>query len=264
MRDLIERLSRARVFDLSQPLHHGVPHFPTHPPFSFTLTKLHGEIVLANGASSAADAISLGTHNGTHIDALNHFSCCGMVYGGEPVAERQSYAGGVEVLGVDGIAPVFRRGVLLDIATLEGQQELREDFEIAPEHLERAAAGTAIAPGDIVLIRTGWGRRWSDPKSYVNGIRMPGVKRAGAEWLSERRVFAAGSDTLAFEFMPSPEMEAHVHLLVESGIHIIENLALEGLAAAGVREVLFTASPLPIRGATGSPVRALGLVEERS
>ena len=53
-----------------------------------------------------------------------------------------------------------------------------------------------------------------------------GVGLAGARWLSERGIFAAGSDTVAFERLPSPRMEVHVHLLVDSGVHIIENLML--------------------------------------
>ena len=78
--------------------------------------------------------------------------------------------------------------------------------------------------------------------------------------MSDRKVFAAGSDTLAFERVPSPVMEVHVHLLVESGIHIIENLNLEELARDGVTEFLFVATPLKIQGATGSPIRPLALV----
>ena len=55
-------------------------------------------------------------------------------------------------------------------------------------------------------------------------------------------------------------MAVHVHLLVESGIHIIENLNLEELARDGVLEFLFVATPLKIRGATGSPIRPFALV----
>ena len=51
----------------------------------------------------------------------------------------------------------------------------------------------------------------------------------------------------------------HVHLLVESGIHIIECLNLDELAAAGVAEFLLVALPLKIRGATGSPVRPVAI-----
>jgi kynurenine formamidase len=91
-------------------------------------------------------------------------------------------------------------------------------------------------------------------------VRGPGPKRAGAEWLSRHGIFAAGSDTVAFEHSPS-QMEVHVHLLVERGIHIIECLNLESLAEAGVREFLFVALPLKIRGGTGSPIRPVGVVE---
>ena len=55
-------------------------------------------------------------------------------------------------------------------------------------------------------------------------------------------------------------MEVHHHLLVESGIHLIENLNLEEIAAAGVKEFLFVALPLKIRGGTGSPIRPAGVV----
>ncbi len=73
---------------------------------------------LPNGASSAAEAITLGGHVGTHIDALSHFSCDGKLHGGlEPV---QSYSDGVTTHGVDTIEPIFRHAVLFDIARLEG------------------------------------------------------------------------------------------------------------------------------------------------
>jgi kynurenine formamidase len=56
-------------------------------------------------------------------------------------------------------------------------------------------------------------------------------------------------------------MPVHVHLLVESGIHIVECLNLEALAAARVFSFAFVAAPLKIQGATGSPIRPLALVE---
>jgi kynurenine formamidase len=50
-------------------------------------------------------------------------------------------------------------------------------------------------------------------------------------------------------------------LLVEAGIHIIEVMNLGPLAAAGVSEFLFVLAPLKLRGATGSPVRPLAVVD---
>ena len=69
----------------------------------------------------------------------------------------------------------------------------------------------------------------------------------------------AGADTVAFEKVPAPAMPAHVHLLVDSGVHIIECLNLEDLAADRVWEFAFVAAPMKIRGATGAPVRPLAL-----
>jgi kynurenine formamidase len=193
----------------------------------------------------------MGTHVGTHIDALNHFSCNGFLYGGKAIGGVQSYGGGVRYLSADTIGPIIRRGVLLDFGILD------EDAEIAPADMDKAASGVEIREGDVVLLRTGWARRFRDAASYVNGVRSPGPGIDGARWLSERRIFAAGSDTIAFERVPSSEMAVHVHLLVDSGIHIIEVLNLEELAADRIREFTFVAAPLKIEGATGAPLRPL-------
>ena len=100
MPSLWEQLAGARVYDLGQPYFTGMPHWPAHPPFLFGLTKQHGDMVGPAGNSSAADAMALGSHVGTHIDALCHFSCGGMLHGGHAVDDLQSYVRRAEeVLG---------------------------------------------------------------------------------------------------------------------------------------------------------------------
>jgi len=251
-------LLNLRLYDLGQPYFPGMPHFPAHPPFLYGLTKKHGDMRYDAGVTSAADAIALGTHVGTHIDALSHFSCNGVFYGGRRV--EHTYERGMADLGIETVAPILRRGVLLDIAGLVGVDVLPADFEITPEHLSRAldrGVHQGISEGDIVLLRTGWARFFSDASQYINNTAAPGPGIEGARWLSSRKVFAAGSDTVAFEKTPSSAMAVHAHLLVESGIHIIEVLNLEDLARDGVYEFLFVAAPMNIRGATGAPVRPL-------
>src|SRR6185312_10822883 len=205
--------------------------------------------------SSAVDAISMGTHVGTHIDGLGHFSCNGCLYGDVPVNGNQSYESGLA-----------RRGVLLDVAGLFGDKPLPSDFTIEPEHLAEAcrAQNIDVRQGDVALIRTGWGQHWPDPIAFVtagkgNVAVNPGPGQAAAKWLSAKGVFAAGADNLTFEKVPSA-FPAHVHLLVESGIHIIEVLNLEQLARDNVWEFLFIAQPLKIRGGTGSPIRPVAVV----
>lgn len=255
---LLTSLARARVIDLTHEWRPGMPHWPTHPPFAFSLTKLHGEQVMGEGVSSASDMVAMGTHNGTHVDALCHFSRGGRLCGGVEVAGRQSYTGGVEALGAETIEPIVARGVLLDFAR---RGALAEDHEISAGEMEAEARGR-LREGDVVLIRTGWARYWESPARYVNGQRHPGPGLAAAQWLSARGIRAAGADTAALERMPSPAMDVHVHLLVESGIFILENLNLESLAAAGADEFGMVVAPLRIRGATGAPARVFALMEE--
>jgi kynurenine formamidase len=256
MTSLFETLAGARVFDLAQPYFVGMPHHPAHPPYLYSLVKQHGEYVGPGGNSSASEALALGSHVGTHMDALSHFSCGGKLFGGADAAAAQSWAGGMGRHAIDGVAPVIRRGVLLDCAP---NGPLPADRELAPADL-KAALRTEIGPGDVVLIRTGWAQYFEDPWKFISRVNGPGPGLAGAQWLSERGIFAAGSDTVAFEKVPDPAMPVHVHLLVEKGIHIIECLNLEELAAAGVHEFLFIALPLKIRGGTASPVRPVAVV----
>jgi kynurenine formamidase len=252
---LWDAFAGARVFDLAQDYFPGMPHYPTHPPFLFSLNRQHGDVVGPAGHSSAADAIALGTHVGTHIDALCHFSCGGKLYGDVDIV--QSYTSGMARYSVDTIAPILRRAVLLDLAA---DGPLSADHEVSPEELA-AAQKAEIRAGDLVLLRTGWAPYYADAKRFINETRGPGPGIDGARWLSAHGIFAAGSDTVAFEKSPVPTMPVHVHLLVESGIHIIECLNLEELASAGVSEFFFIGAPLKIRGATGAPLRPLALVK---
>jgi len=255
---LLQLLNHAKVYDLAQPYFVGMPRHPMHPPFLFSLTKLHGDYAMPNGASSASEGLAMGGHLGTHIDALCHFSCGGKLHGGLDVASAQSYEG-MKQLSVDTLAPIVRRGILLDIAGQQQMASLPQAFEITPEHLEAAARAQSIEikSGDIVLLRTGWGSFFPDATRFESQMHGPGPCEQGARWLSGKGVFAAGSDTINFELVPSRTMPVHVHLLVESGIHIIECLNLEQLAADRVFEFVFVAAPLKIRGATGSPIRPL-------
>src|SRR5947208_209988 len=136
MDNLASLAQGAKVYDLAQPYFVGMPHHPSHPPFLFSLVKQHGEYVGPTGNSSASDAIAMGSHVGTHIDALCHFSCGGKLHEGEEAATAQSYAGGLRKFSIDTIAPILRRGVLLDIAGLVATVALARDFEITPDHLD--------------------------------------------------------------------------------------------------------------------------------
>ena len=263
---LLDLIREHRLYDLAHSYFAGMPHFPTHPPFVFGLTRKHGDMLLEGGVSSSADSIALGSHVGTHIDALCHFSCDGILHGGVEAKDIQNDSTGFSKLGVETIAPILRHGVLLDIAAQMKMDALPTDFSITPEHLDAAlkASGATIiqatwcccAPAGRAISLTG------HSLSRVAGDMLPagpGPEIDAARWLSGRGVYAAGSDTIAFEKVPAASMPVHVHLLVESGIHIIEALNLDDLSRDRIYEFVFIAAPLKIRGGTGSPIRPLAL-----
>ena len=254
--ELLQALAAAKVYDLAHTYRIGMPHHPVHPPYLFSLVKTHGDYMRGD-VSSAAEAIALGGHVGTHIDALCHFSKGGKMFGGVEAASVQSYAAGVGRLSIDTVGPILRRGVLLDIAGHQGVDVLPVDCAIGPELLQ-AAQKAEIRAGDVVLIRTGWARHWNDPRKFIAEVQGPGIEETSARWLSAKGIFAAGSDTIAFEVVPSA-MPVHAHFLVEKGIHIMEALDMERLAADGVAEFVFIAIPLKLEGGTGSPIRPIAL-----
>jgi len=256
---LLESIEKARVFDLEQLRYAGAPSHPAHAPgFNYFLHRHH-----ARGApearTGASGIIVTPEHSGTHIDALAHQAENLTLHGGVHVDEGVQTSAGFRKLGIDTMAPLVARGVLLDIA---GDKRLDPEYAITPADLEKAAHAE-VREGDVVLIRTGYGALWSRPDEY---LKAAGISAGGSRWLVERRVRAAGADNMAFDVMsstPDPELRVtlpgHILLLVRAGIPIIENLNLEELAAAKVFEFLFVCLPLKMRGATGSPVRPIAI-----
>lgn len=254
-----------QIVDLGRQLRVGMPQSPNHPQFWHTLPRRHGDMVRSDGGSAANDMITTGTHVGTHIDALAHVSHDGKLHGGADATE--SCLGGKYVEhGVHTIAPMIRRGVLLDIPRILGVDRCEGGYEITVADLEKAcrAQNVDIDPGDVVLVRSGWAQLFDEGQPYVGGPSgVPGVSAAGAQWLADKQVHAAGADTIAFERLAPggghAHLPAHRILLVESGIYVIEALDLEVLASKGWYEFSFVLVPLNIFGATGSPVRPLAV-----
>jgi kynurenine formamidase len=264
-RELFERLvRRGTAYDLSHAMAPGMPVYGPHPPYGITLYRRHGDphpAPRAGRSSFANEQIVTSAHAATHIDALGHFSRDGLVHGGRAAAEIEA-VGGLTALDASEIGPLWRRAVLVDVAGHRDVPALEAAEPIGAEELHAVteAAGIGIEPGDVVLIRTGWGRYWHQPDLFNNaGAGWPGPDDTAAQWLIEHGVFAAGSDTPAFECIPSPGDSVHALLLVDNGIFIVENLNLEEIAAASVTEFLLVALPLRIVGATGSPFRPLAL-----
>jgi kynurenine formamidase len=255
------------VVDLGRPLFNGMPQSPNHPRFWHAYPRRHGDMVRPGGDSAANDWISMGTHVGTHIDAPSHVSHDGELHGGVRV-EDATAGGRLNALTVDEIAPILGRGVLIDVAATKGVAELPAGYEITAQDLQEAltGAGVALQRGDSILIRSGWGRRFTqDPDSYPGAQSgVPGIGAGAAEWLAEQGPLAVGADTIALERLAPgkghSELPVHRILLWRGGTYLIEALDLEELSARAIHDFTLILVPMKIVGGTGSPVRPLAVV----
>ncbi len=256
------------IFDLEQPRTTDMPILPVHRPgYAYFLYRRHVdnyEPATLGPRTSASGVIICMEHSGTHIDALCHQADDLKLFGGVSVAEVEGTAGFTK-LAVEEIPPIVTRGVLLDVPRALGVDTLDPGYAVTIHDVETCCTrqGVEIQRGDVVLVRTGNGRFWSDPPRYLAG---PGVSAGASAWLAAKGVLAVGADNMAWDVLGvvDPDLGCHLPghliLLARHGIYIIENLQLEALANACAYQFTFVCTPLKFVGATGSPVRPIALV----
>jgi kynurenine formamidase len=218
-----------------------------------------------NDAGSNLERIEMTTHVGTHIDALGHFSKGEMLYAGYPVAETVDDFG-LNNLGIEHMPPMVTRGIILDVSRHDGGDYLETGRAVRIADLEKALARAKlkIQPGDVVCINTGWGRFFmKDNDKYLHG--EPGIDKEAARWLTFQDCVAIAADNMALEVLPGTNhpqeiMPVHQHCLAEAGVHIIENLVMDGLIEKDIHQFCFMLSAVKFKGATGCPVRPIAIV----
>jgi kynurenine formamidase len=200
---------------------------------------------------------------GTQFDAFPHQMIGSSFYNCVPIEGNETRAG-FGKLGVDGVGSLIARGVLIDVAALKGAPVLPDNYEITPQDLQQALARQKLTlkPGDAILIHTGWGTLWNvDNARYVK--TCPGIGVAAAEWLAKQDPLLVGADNWPVEVGPNPDpdlsLPVHQIMLVVNGIHILENMKLDVLAAERVHEFAFVVQPLKIKGGTGSTVAPIAI-----
>jgi kynurenine formamidase len=269
---LINALVSARIYDLEQPRFAGMPIHPAHRPgYFYALHRRHRDTYQPSchgQRSGASGTIMMMEHSGTHIDALSHQARDLVMFGGIEVDAAET-PNGFKHLGIETVPPLICRGVLLDVAGCKGVERLPPRTGISKDDLMACAThqGVEVRAGDVLLIRTGYAAVWNDESTYLDAA---GVAKSGTLWAAEKQVVAVGADNMAWDAPDERDPEtgstlfAHVYLLPEKGIYIIENLALDELARARAWEFGFLGIPLKFMGATGSPLRPLALVSETS
>jgi kynurenine formamidase len=175
-----------------------------------------------------------------------------------------STRGGFTKLGIEKVGMLMTRGVLIDVAALKGVDTLADTYEITIKDLQDALAKQrmTLQPGDAVLINTGWNKLWGkDNARYVKSC--PGIGIAAAEWLARQDPMLIGADNWPVEVAPNPDpklsLPVHQVALVVNGLHLLENLKLDELAAKQVYEFAFVMQPIKAQGFTGSTVAPVAI-----
>lgn len=255
-----------RVISLAQRLDRDTPVSRGRPQLAHHMARDAGDYALGGRMLGRTrfsdDVVTFAPHTGTHIDALAHVWYEDHLYNGHHQRAVRSHGAGR--CGADKLIPIVARGLLIDVAGQQGADVLPAEFAIDAEVLRLCCEQTGVFPqsGDVVLLHTGWmAARGADHDAYFDG--EPGLVSSGAAWLAERDVAVIGSDNYAVEQLDAHStggFPVHELLLRDHGMPLIENLVLEELAAAATHEFLFVAAPLPLRGATASPITPLAIL----
>jgi len=250
-----------RVYDLGLELNSHIPHNPEFVRFAMSFTHTPEGTGALSPFQYSVESVFGALHIGTHIDSFIHIQKDGRIYGGHSASESRSDRGWNRH-GAETIPPILGRAVCLDIPALKGLARLPDRYEVTVDDLQRelARTGLEIRSGDIVIVRTGKIQDFGDEAAFQ--AAEPGVGRNAALWLYDRGMSVLGTDTTGTEPLPfaDPAVTTHGAMLVEKGVHLIENLYLEDVARDGAREGLFIALPLKITGATGSWIRPVLVV----
>ena len=221
------------------------------------------------GLESTGDGFMISPHGmaNTHIDALCHILDQGKMYNGFPASDvRSNGAARNSIMAAEqGIAS---RGVLLDIARLQGVDWLEPGDGIGVDDLEaaEAAQGVQVRSGDILLIRTGRDTRREAEGAWPPFSGLAGLLLETLPWLHEREVAILGCDGVS-DVIPSnvdgSALPIHHIIITYMGVHLIDNARLgplgEACAARDRWEFLLTVAPLRLVGGTASPINPVAL-----
>ena len=236
-------LAEATIVDLTHAIDRDTIFWPTEKK-TFELVEEHRGMT-ERGFFYAANRFCLPEHGGTHVDAPFHFAKEGKTVGALPI-ERM--VGPAAVIDVSAKAAA-------DV-----------DYTLQPQDVtEWEAANGKIAPGTIVLLRTGWSSRWPDKRAYLGDdtpgdashLHFPSYGVDAVRLLIARGVSVIGVDTASIDNGPSQDFPVHRAAGAANGVGV-ENLAnLYKLPPTGAWVV---ALPMKIAQGTGAPARVIALL----
>jgi kynurenine formamidase len=236
------------IIDLSYAFNATTVYWPTAEAFKL---EKDFEGNTEQGYYYSAYRYSAAEHGGTHIDSPVHF------------------AKGAHSVDQIPLGQLWGPGVLIDVT---GQCAGNSDYLITESDFKNwEQRHGKIAPGTIVLLRTGFGKFYPDRKRYlgtdqrgasaVADLHFPGLHPDAARWLTRnRRIKAIGLDTASIDYGQSKLFESH-RTLFANNIPAFENVAnLDKLPATGFTII---ALPMKIEGGSGGPLRIVAVVASR-
>ena len=276
-RGALRRLSPSAVTAAADLIQNGkvyslaIPTTPDTPAWTGRTYQMLTDRILINGESTYGlnklqgfdDFACIWLGIGTQIDGFAHVAVDGRHYHGLPSSEVITPRG-AKRYGVEQIEPVVGRGVLLDMTLINDGQALAAGHPVNAEQLKKVAAReqVTIESGDIVLLHTGWLPVASeDPQRFMK--TEPGLSLDGAKYLAGRGVVAIGADNHSLEVYPAEGegdfLPVHGYLLVNEGIHILENIVTEELVADRAYTFFFVLAPPRLSGAVQTPVHPVAI-----
>ena len=255
-------IKTGEVFELGHVLHGGMPLVGTRRFDVHTKRTFMNQVSNRRASNEELVVTELG-QVGTQLDGFPHQTIEDKIYNCAKLDDISSRTGFTK-FGIEKAGALITRGVLIDVAGLKGVDMLPDTYEITVQDLEQALQrqNMKLQPGDAAIIHTGWGKLWGKDNARY-GKSCPGIGVKAAEWLAKQDPMLVGADNWPVEVFPNPDKEisAPVHqiMLVVNGIHILENMRLEELAAKKVNEFAFIMQPLKIQGGTGSTVAPIAV-----
>jgi kynurenine formamidase len=258
------------LFDLSIPLDESGPQLGPGRGNPVRLMSVIGSAADGGGAFRYNDdAVFMPLQAGTQWDALAHVYYDGLLYNAVPAESVD--ARGAHLLGIETQSKgMTGRGVLIDVARYRGARWLRGGEGIGPGLLDETLKfqGTELATGDMLLIRTGWRRKYladNDKAAFFGD--SPGLSLPCCAWLASHGIAAVAGDNWALEVTPSEvpgeSFPVHMVLIRDMGMMIGEMFDLEELAddcaQDGVYEFLLCAPVLKFTRGAGSPVNPIAI-----
>jgi kynurenine formamidase len=258
----VKLIKTGEVIELGQVLGPSMPFFGTRR-FDMHIKRTFMNDFSNRRGSNEELVISEIGQVGTQFDGFAHQTHENSWYNCFKVDENATRTG-FKKLGVHNVGALITRGVLIDVAGYKGVEMLGDNYEITVEDLDGALKkqNTTLQPGDAVIINTGWGKLWGKENArFVKSC--PGIGVKAAEWLIAQDPMLLGSDNWPVEVAPNPDKQlslpVHQIALVVNGVHLLENLKLDELAAKNVHEFAFIMQPLKIEGGTGSTVTPVAI-----